>query len=232
MQQAMDHAARILELLLHPDPQTRLQAENLLMSLPELVEDLLGVGGMLWGQGAISILLGLELIQRSRRPVTDALWVWGLDSMAQAGRLPWQKEEQHRRDLHALRCWEAGQLPPPSLRDAYRRGLWMLRRHVSTLPPSAQPVWRRALGRCEDTAGLLGGFEFISDTLEDDPEPSEVVALEAELLSIGAKIRAPLAMLLVMVNLIIAHQEGLDTMAWHQQALAPILRATLTPAPP
>lgn len=229
----MDHAARMLELLLHADQQTRIQGENLLMSLPELIERLLGEEGVLWGQGANSILIGLELLQRSRRPSPAALWAWGVASMARTGPLPWQKDGQHRRALHALRHWEAGQLPPPSLRNTYRQGLWVLRRYVREVSPHGeQPPWERALQRSEDASGLLGGFEFISDTLEDEPDSDEVPALEAELRSIGAEIRAPMAMLLVMVNLIMSGQAGDDATRWHQQALMPILRATLAPLQP
>ena len=150
--------------------------------------------------------------------------------MERTGPLPWQKTDQHRRALHALRHWEADQLPPASLRNTYRRALWVLRRHVSEMPDGAQPLWQQALQRSEDAAGMLGGFEFISDTLEDEPDSDEVPALEAELRSIGAEIRAPLAMLLVMVNLIMSGRVGKDASLWHQHALAPILRATLAPA--
>lgn len=231
----MARANTLLELLQHPDPASRRQGHELVAALPELVDELVGPEGVLWDGTDAGVLTGLELLLRLA-PIDEArLWVWGRDSMANAGPLPWQQPDQHRRDLQELTCWEAGALPPSTLRDICRRGLWMLQRWCQDIEAADldDSLWLRARARFSDLPSLLSALEFYTDTLDDEPDPDEIAPLEDELCAVGNRVRAPLAELLVLVHLLRAASRSPRALAraarWHQRHLAPMLTERLTP---
>jgi hypothetical protein len=215
--------------MLHQDPRSRQQAEELMASLPELGDELWGPAGVLWDDRSEGVLLGLELLVERSVPDDAALWQWALRSMERAGPLPWQQREQHRSDLHALQVWAPDSLPPLALRDICRRTLWMLRRRCQDIeaPPDESP-WLRALRRLSDLPAQLSNLEFFADTLEDTPDPEEVDALRLQLRTIGEQIRPQLSELLVAVHLILADARDPRTAQracrWQQRHLTILLQ--------
>jgi len=223
----MARAHTVLELMLDRNPSARHQARELISVLPELVEELCGPEGVLWDGSADGVLLGLELLLRLTPVDEDGLWDWGLESMAAAGAFSWQSEVQHRQNLRALQRWSCGDQPPAGLRDICRRNLWMLRRHCKDIEqPPEQSAWLRALARFEELPAQLSALEFVTDTLDDEPDPDEEDSLHAELLAVSERVRAPLAELLVLNHLARAEAHS-GASRWHCQHLGPLLQQRL-----
>ena len=226
----MTHTPRLLQLLMHPDPVARQQGHELLAALPEVIEELCGPEGILWDGTAAGVLQGLELLVRLTQPDGPDLWNIVVKAMSAAGPLPWQSRSQHREDLLSLQQWEPEGPPPASLRDISRRGLWMLRRHCEPIESAVeQSPWLRAQERLHDLQFHLSTLEFLTDTLDDSPEPDEIGALQDELQSVGEQVRQPLAELLLLVHLLRAESAGSKARAarWHSRHLAPLLIAAL-----
>lgn len=219
----------VLALLLDPDPLHHQQGVELLSALPELHDALFGPEGALWQDMEAGVLKGLQLLHRHPPIPQHQLWAWGVESMAQAGPLPWQRPRQHREDLHAIQHWAADEFPPFSLRDISRKALWMVQRHHKRLNSTpAAALWPDALERHTTLPNHLRSFEFIADTLEDEPGESMQEILEDELHMLGQLIRPALAELLVLVHLLMFAQESRQqrqqATLWHQHHLGPMLK--------